>query len=369
MTGAPPPVRVSARLRLALSYALFLVAAGAILLFGVYVVLRYVPDYPLTAANPRDSGGTVVATRGEILQAVVGVSGFALAALAIVGMVGGWLLAGWVLRPLQRITEAVRVAAGDRGHRVALGGRNDEFRQVADAVDHMLDELHAAYEVQERFAANASHELRTPLAVTATMLEVAARDPEGQDYPVLVERLRVTNARAITLTEALLRLADAQAVGARADVVDLGALVRASLAENADEAARRGVTVTTALAPARVVGDPSLLAQLVTNLVQNALRHSGADGRAHLTTTTDPVDRTAVLTVGTTGAVFTPEAAARLVEPFLRGAGRLARGAGGHGLGLALVDRIVTTHDGTLDITPRAAGGLDVRVALPAARP
>ncbi len=370
MTTTPPPVRVSARLRLALGYALFLVAAGAILLIGVYVVLRYVPDYPLTAANPRDSGGTVVATRGEILQAVVGVSGFALAGLAIVGMVGGWLLAGWVLRPLRRITEAVQVAArGDRDHRVALGGRNDEFRQVADAVDHMLDELHAAYEVQERFAANASHELRTPLAVTATMLEVAARDPDGQDYPVLVERLRVTNARAITLTEALLRLADAQAVGARADVVDLGALVRTSLAENADEAAQRGVEVTTALSPAPVVGDPSLLAQLVTNLVQNALRHSGADGRAHLTTTTDPVGGTAVLTVGTTGAVFTPEAAARLVEPFLRGAGRLARGAGGHGLGLALVDRIVTTHDGTLDITPRVAGGLDVRVALPAARP
>jgi two-component system sensor histidine kinase VanS len=183
MTGGPTStVRVSARLRLALSYAVFLVAAGAVVLLGVYVVLRYVPDYPLTAANPQDAG-TVVATRQQILSALVGVSAIALVGLAIIGIVGGWFLAGWVLKPLRRINEAaVIVASGDLRHRIQLDGRNDEFRQLADAFDHMLVRLHDAFEVQERFAANASHELRTPLAVTATMLEVAARRPDEQDY-------------------------------------------------------------------------------------------------------------------------------------------------------------------------------------------
>lgn len=361
-----PGVRVSARLRLALGYALFLVAAGAVLLFGVYVVLRFVPDYPLTAANPRDSGTTYAASRQEILEAVVGVSAAMLVGLAVVGMAGGWFLAGWVLRPLHRINEAVLVAAtGDRTRRVRLGGRNDEFRQLADSVDHMLDQLHSAAEAHERFAANASHELRTPLAVTATMLDVAARDPDGQDYPALVDRLRQTNDRAVALTESLLRLADAGAVGAVARPVALDAVVRTALDENTAEAARRHVTITARLDPATVVGEPTLLAQLATNLVQNAVRHSGDPGAAVVTTGRDG-DR-AVLRVESTGTVLTPEAAAQLVEPFLRGAGRLATGERGHGLGLALVDRIARTHGGTLDVAPRPGGGLVVTVALPAA--
>lgn len=361
-----PGVRVSARLRLALGYALFLVAAGAVLLFGVYVVLRFVPDYPLTAANPRDSGTTYAASRQEILEAVVGVSAAMLVGLAVVGVVGGWFLAGWVLRPLHRINEAVLVTAtGDRTRRVRLGGRNDEFRQLADSVDHMLDQLHSAAEAHERFAANASHELRTPLAVTATMLDVAARDPDGQDYPALVDRLRQTNDRAVALTESLLRLADAGAVGAVARPVALDAVVRTALDENTAEAARRHVTITARLDPATVVGEPTLLAQLATNLVQNAVRHSGDPGAAVVTTGRDG-DR-AVLRVESTGTVLTPEAAAQLVEPFLRGAGRVATGERGYGLGLALVDRIARTHGGTLDVAPRPGGGLVVTVALPAA--
>jgi two-component system sensor histidine kinase VanS len=361
-----PGVRVSARLRLALSYALFLVAAGAVLLFGIYVVLRYVPDYPLTAANPRDSGTSYAASRQEILEAVVGVSATALVGLAVVGVVGGWFLAGWILKPLHRINQAALIAAtGDRTHRVRLGGRNDEFRQLADSFDHMLDQLHSTLEVHERFAANASHELRTPLAVTATMLDVAARNPGEQDYPALLSRLRQTNDRAVGLTESLLRLADASAVGAVAQPVALDDVVRVALDENAAEAAGRSVALAARLSPATVVGDATLLAQLATNLVQNAIRHSGDPGSASITTGHDGTR--AVLRVESSGAVFTTQAAAQLVEPFLRGAGRVATGVRGYGLGLALVHRIVQTHEGTLHVAPRTGGGLVVTVALPAA--
>jgi len=362
---APTSLRVSAQLRLALSYALFLVAAGAVMLFGIYVVLRYVPNYPLTAANPRDDD-SLVATRPEILGAVVGFSGIALVALAIIGIVGGWFLAGWILSPLRRINEAARVAAsGDLQHRIALGGRNDEFRQVADSFDHMLDQLHEAFEVQERFAANASHELRTPLAVTSTMLEVALRDPDGQNYPALLDRLRTTNDRAIRLTESLLRLADANAITAVAVPLDLRQLVQTVIAENADEAARRQVTITTDLDEAPLLADATLLAQLVGNLVQNAIVHGGTPGTAIVSTGSDAAGGIVALRIESSGAEFAPETAVRLAEPFLKGAGRVASGDRGHGLGLALVDRIATVHGGSLTIAARTGGGLVVTVELP----
>ena len=284
-----PQARVSARLRLALSYAIFLVAAGAVCLFGVYLVLRYVPDYPLTAANPGDSGGSSVPSRGEILDAVVSVSAGTLAALAVIGISGGWFLAGWILKPLRRINEAAQiVATGDLHHRIELAGRNDEFRQLADNFDHMLDRLHDAFAIQERFAANASHELRTPLAVTSTLLEVALRDPDGQDYPALLRRLRLTNDRAAGLTEALLRLADANPITAVVQPLDLAEVVRAVVEESGAEAEERGVTLTTQLGPAPINGDPALFTQLSTNLLHNAIRHNEAQGNARISTGHDP---------------------------------------------------------------------------------
>lgn len=359
-------VRVSARLRLALSYAIFLSAAGAVVLFGVYVVLRYVPSYPITAQVPSNEM-PVVATRGEILNAVVGVSGGILVALAIIGITGGWFLAGWILKPLQRINEAAEIAAsGNLDHRINLSGRNDEFRQLADNFDNMLERLRDAFEVQERFAANASHELRTPLAVTATMLDVARRDPTGQDYPVLLERLTLTNDRAIGLTQSLLRLADANAITAVAEPLDLANTVRVVLAENAESAERSGVAITSHLAETPTVADAALLAQLVTNVVQNAIQHGGSPGAATVSTYFDEQRSASVLHVESSGARIPDDTAARLTEPFLRGAGRVSvDGRRGYGLGLAIVRRITEVHDGELVIRPRAEGGLDVEVRLP----
>lgn len=362
--------RVSARFRLALSYAVFLVAAGAVSLFGIYVVLRYIPEYPLTAANPRDADQPV-ASRTEILNAVVGVSAIILAALAVIGITGGWILAGWVLRPLQRINEATQIAAGGRlDHRIRLRGRNDEFRQLADSFDHMLARLDDAFATQERFAANASHELRTPLTVMETLLDVARRHPEEQDYAKLVDRLSVTNARAIGLTEALLRLADANAITAVSELVDLSAITREAIAENTGEADQHGVTISQGLSATPTIGDTTLLAQLATNLIQNAIRHNTSPGHVIVTTGRDSTRSTVQLRIENSGAAYTPEAASQLVEPFLRGSGRISSGrsrAGkrGYGLGLTLVSRIVDVHNGTLSIAPRDGGGLIVTVTLP----
>ena len=129
-----------------------------------------------------------------------------LAFLLAFGLVGGWILAGRMLAPLTRITDATRLAAsGSLSHRIELAGRRDEFRELADAFDAMLARLEAQVAEQQRFAANASHELRTPLAITQTLLDVARNDP-NRDAGELVDRLRAVNARAIDLTEALLLL-------------------------------------------------------------------------------------------------------------------------------------------------------------------
>lgn len=369
----PDRAKVGARLRLTLSYALFLLLAGAGILLGVYLVLRYVPDFPLTSANPGESvlvspSQTDVPSREEILGHLVTTSGYIFLALALIGFVGGWFLAGWILRPLQRINHAARVAStGDLSQRIKLAGRNDEFRQLADSFDHMLDRLQDAFQTHERFAANASHELRTPLAVTSTLLDVAERDPDGQDYPVLLERLRITNDRAIGLTESLLRLADANAITAIARPTDLAAVVREVVGENGREAREHDVEVLTRLAAAPVSGDVALLSQLVANLVQNAIRHNQSPGTAVITTTHDRGLGTVTLRVGSGGARFSDDAVATLAEPFLRGAGRV-RGVSrqrGNGLGLTLVSRITAVHGGSLHIAARVEGGLDITVTLP----
>jgi two-component system sensor histidine kinase VanS len=126
------------------------------------------------------------------------------------------------------------------------------------------------------------------------------------------------------------------------------------------------VTITPRLEAATVLGDPGLLAQLVTNLVQNAIRHSGSGGSARVTTRSDQAHGKVQLLVESTGSTFTPEEAARLAEPLLRGSGRVAGSEKGHGLGLALVHRIARVHDGSLIIAPRDGGGLVITVELPA---
>jgi two-component system sensor histidine kinase VanS len=301
---------------------------------ALYVILHEYPNYPLTPANPRDDA--VAPSRQELLDLVVRASAVILAALAVLGLVGGWFLAGWILRPLDDIGAAARLAASGRlDHRIRLSGRSDEFKALADDFDRMLERLGDAFASQERFAANAAHELRTPLTVTATMLDVARAEDDSE----LLRRLQATNARAIALTEALLRLADANAVTAAFEPVDLAALA--------------GVDTGRAW----VDGDPDLLAQLVENLVRNAEQHGTGDVRVTVSGTT--------LRVENPGPVI--EAPERLVEPFLRGGGRTA--GGGHGLGLALVARITEVHGGTLTLAAREGGGLIVDVSLRPRRP
>ena len=168
-----------------------------------------------------------------------------LAFLLVFGLLGGWILAGSMLAPLTRITNATRMAAnGSLSHRIQLEGRNDEFRELADAFDTMLARLEAHVAEQQRFAANASHELRTPLAITQTLLDVARNDP-NRDTGELVDRLHFVNTRAIDLTEALLLLSRADQRSFTRDDVDLSLMAEEATETLLPLAEKRGVTIET----------------------------------------------------------------------------------------------------------------------------
>jgi two-component system sensor histidine kinase VanS len=357
---------LSVRLRLTLSYAGFLMVAGALLLAAVWVfLLRYVPE---VVRAPGWGPGIFIPNRSDLVAAFAPRAAWALVFLLAFGLLGGWLLAGAMLAPLKRITSATRLAAdGSLSHRIHLEGRNDEFRELADAFDTMLERLEAHVAEQQRFAANASHELRTPLAITQTLLDVARRDPT-RDPGELVERLRFVNARAIELTEALLLLSRTdQRSFTKADV-DLSLAAEEAIETLLPAAEERGVSVETSGDVAVTSGSYALLLQMATNLVHNAIVHNLPEGGTVRVTTSTQADD-AVLTVENAGEVLSPQLVATLVEPFRRGTDRIRTDHAGVGLGLAIVDSIARAHDGSLTLVPRPDGGLRATVHLPAAPP
>ncbi len=359
---------LSVRLKLTLSYAGFLMLAGALLLAAVWVfLLRYVPDraFLINADTPLHS---VFPVRSSLLHVFAPRAAAVLAFLLVFGLLGGWLLAGRMLAPLSRITDATRTAAtGSLSHRIRLPGRRDEFRELSDAFDAMLARLEAHDAEQQRFAANASHELRTPLAITRTLLDVARND-QNRDTGELVARLHAVNARAIDLTEALLLLSRADQRSFTRERVDLSLIAEEATETLLPLAEEHGVTIETSGDATPTIGSSALLLQMTTNLVHNAIVHNLPEqGTVWVTTNAHP--KSVVLTVENTGGKLTPQLVSTLVEPFRRGTERIRTDHAGVGLGLAIVKSITQAHGGTLTLTPRAAGGLRVTVQLPATQP
>ncbi len=365
---------LSVRLKLTLSYAAFLMLAGALLIATVWVfLLRYAPDSAILNAGglaPNRlifQGDTLVVLR--ILRgAFAPAAAIVLAFLLVFGLLGGWFLAGRMLAPLTRISDATRMAAnGSLSHRIELEGRKDEFRELADSFDTMLARIEAHVAEQRRFAANASHELRTPLATTQTLLDVARNEPNG-DTGELVDRLHAVNARAIELTEALLLLSRADQRSFTREQVDLSLIAEEATETLLPLAEKQGVTIQTSGDITPTSGSHALLLQMTTNLLHNAIVHNLSEhGAVQVNTAIRP--ESVMLAVENTGEKLTPRLVSTLTEPFQRGAERIRSDHAGVGLGLAIVKSITQAHDGTLTLTPRATGGLRVTVQLPAAPP
>src|SRR5213593_733196 len=325
---------LSVRLKLTLSYAGFLVLAGAVLLAAGYFSL---------SRGVHPGVIFIVQSHADLLRYFAPIAAIVMTFLLVFGLLGGWLLAGRMLAPLTRITDATRMAAtGSLSHRIQLEGRSDEFRELADAFDTMLARLEAHVAEQQRFAANASHELRTPLAITQTLLDVARKHRNG-DTGELVDRLHAVNTRAIDLTEALLLLSRADQRSFTREHVDLSLVAEEATETLLPLAEKGGLTIETSGDITPTIGSHALLLQMTTNLVHNAIVHNLPEqGTVWVTTSVQP--ESAVLTVENTGDKLTPQLVSTLAEPFQRGTKRIRTDHAGVGLGLAIVKSITQAH-------------------------
>jgi two-component system sensor histidine kinase VanS len=379
-----PPSR-TVRLRLTLLYSGLFLVSGVALLAATYLAFRSnsridlivptgnrglhkISQNPAVVRQVRQMYETSVARNSHGLHEGLIQSGIALAIVTIVSIALGWLVAGRVLQPLRAMTATTRqISERNLNERLALQGPADELKDLADTIDGLLARLEAHVAEQQRFAANASHELRTPLAITQTLLDVARND-RNRDDGDLIDRLHEVNTRAIDLTEALLLLSRADQRSFAQEQVDLSLMADEATETLLPLAESRGVTIETAGEMTPTIGSHALLLQLTTNLVHNAIVHNRPQqGTVWISTSAHP--DTVILTIENTGETLTPQLVSTLDEPFLRGTERTRTDHTGVGLGLAIVKSITQAHDGTLTLTPRAAGGLRVTVQLLAAPP
>ena len=297
-------------------------------------------------------------------------SGVALAIVTVLSLGLGWVIAGRVLRPLRTITTATqRISEQNLHERLALGGPPDELRRLADTIDGLLARLEAAFEAQRRFVANASHELRTPLTTMRTALDVALAKPQLSSQPpvkALDASLREDLDQADRLLESFLVLARAQhgALGEETSV-SLAQIVGDALASRSEAIAARQIELQRTVAPASVEGSETLLARMVDNLIDNAVRHNLPGGLINVTCEADR-DK-ARLVVESAGSVLNEAAVAQLAEPFRRLGPERTGSQNGHGLGLSIVAAIAVAHGGKLRLYARAHGGLGAEITLPVA--
>ena len=311
--------------------------------------------------------GTVVGTqRVADLHQLIIESAIALALMAIISAALGWVVAGRVLRPLRTMTSATREISAENLHRrLSMEGPRDELRQLADTIDGLLGRLEGAFDAQRRFVANASHELRTPLTTVRALLEMVLSDPKATvtTFRATCEQVLDESQQQEQLIEALLTLAQGQRGIDRAELFDLTSLVRAVLSSREGAAATREVEIGRTLAPATIAGDARLVERLVSNLVDNAIRHNAGGGRVDISVRSNG---RATLTVTNTGPVVPPEEVDRLVQPFQRLSAERTSERDGLGLGLSIVAAIAGAHDAALAVRARPEGGLQIDVHFPA---
>jgi signal transduction histidine kinase len=308
----------------------------------------------------------VVAQRGSYLNSLLIGSGIALAAMTLAALGLGWLVSGRVLSPLRTITRTARnISASNLNERLALAGPDDELKELGDTVDGLLARLEGSFAAQRQFVANASHELRTPLARQRTLVEVALSDPDRtvDSLEAACRRVLAAGQQQERLIEGLLTLARSQRGLDQFEPVDLAALTRETVLSRSSDAHQRDIKLEVVAGRAVFPGDARLAERLITNLLDNAIRHNHVGGTVMVRTAT--ASGQAVLSVSNTGPVIHPAEVPGLFEPFRhRGTTRTADGDS-PGLGLSIVGAIAAAHAASVWVWAPPDGGLDIQVRFP----
>ncbi len=327
------------------------------------------------------NGGSVVATLvvgsqydpGQTLQSLVPGLLIAGPLTLVIAAVGGYWLASRAMRPVRSITQAAREIGETDLHRRLRLGRRDELGELAATFDGMLDRLESAFARQRQFTADASHELRTPLTIVdLEVTRALATQHAPEEYQRALQAIRAENATMTRLVNDLLTLAraDAGRPQLRYERVDLGDVALAAVERFAPLARERGVSLAVGALPEIVVrGDAEYLAQMLGNLVENAIKYTAGVG-SHVRVAVERVGaRQAALRVEDDGPGIAEADRPHLFERFYRAdRARSADGAetAGSGLGLAVVEWIAREHDGEVRVQSVAGTGTTFEVILPA---
>jgi len=305
-------------------------------------------------------------------------AGTALAALA------GFVVAGRAMRPISDLTATAREIASTRdpSRRVPQPDTGDEVAELARTLDEMLQGLDAAraereqvVQAQREFVADASHELRTPLTSVLANLELleaslarergeAATDDE--DAATVGSALRSSRRMSRLVSDLLLLArADAGRTAPRTDC-DLAQLTRDAVEELRPIAGGREIGLD-ARGPVAVNGNPDELHRMVSNLLDNAVRHTPEGSR--IAVEVERRDERARLTVSDDGPGLPEGLEQQVFERFVRGSGPADRSAGdGTGLGLAIVRAVASSHGGEVEAGRSPEGGARFRISLPLGR-
>ncbi|WP_433418423.1 sensor histidine kinase [Microtetraspora malaysiensis] len=388
--------RRTVRLRLTLLYGGLFLVSGAVLLAITYVLVRHAvmgqavksfipaPDNaPVPSPGmpppgklrsvellPAQLQQALELQRAEVLDQFLNNSVIALALMSVISVVLGWVVAGRILRRLRTIVVTAReISATDLHRRLAFDGPADEIKALGDTFDGLLARLEASFQAQRRFVANASHELRTPLTRQRALGQVALSDPMPtvESLREAHEEILAAGAQQERLIEALLTLSRGQAGIEARHAFDLARLGEDVVDARRAEARRRGVAIRSSFGAAPAAGHRPLAERLVTNLVDNALRHNTSPGWVEVETRT--ADGHAVLTISNSGPRVPPGAVERLFQPFQRLGTARTEHTDGLGLGLSIVHAIATAHDAAVTAIPRPEGGLTVTVTFPRTSP
>lgn len=379
------PARRSIRLRLTLAYlAMFVVSAAGLLtltiLFwhainGTAIVTGDIGGLHRTASPGATKSLVAIDVTTQYnadYEHLLLAAGIALVVFSSFAVALGWMASGWLLRPVRAITTTARqISASNLHERLNLSGPHDELRELGDTFDDLISRLERAFASERQFVANASHELRTPNATMRVWLDVAMAksEPVPPHITALTGRLRVELDHVDELLDSFLALAYTQNGQLNDETpVSLSALVEAALEQQSEAIAHQHLTVDHDLHDhAWVIGSKTLLAHMVNNLVDNAVKHNQPDGWVHVATT--HLGESSGLVIENGGSQLAQAEVAQLVRPFRRVGAERTGSHRGSGLGLSIVESVIEVHAGTLDLAARPSGGLRVAISLPATAP